>query len=307
MLPGFDVIIPSYRNAAALRRCLSAWTRQDYPDFHLWICIDGEADEARSLVAAMSDELPPHALLTHPQEAHRGRSATRNLPLNHLSRPFTLFFDADLVPQPDLLFQHQRLLSADVSNASVGHICYQNADRNIWAALYNAKLDARRHRQPLPPWQFTSGNAAVPTEWFVEAGGFDEAFVEYGAEDADLMVRIARQRPVTVRYNRWAAAVGLMEKTLDTVLRERHRMGQTTLRQFAQKHPDIPQYFHWRKFTQPPWKWFLSMLWADRFFSAAQKGVQQPRLPLFLRKRLADYLTVGALFRGYVGRPLSVQ
>ncbi len=304
MPPGFEVIIPTYRNATQLRSCLEGWARQNYPDFRLWICVDGQADEVRQVVAPLAESLPPHTLLTHPDEAHRGRAATRNRPLPHLKKNYTLFFDADLVPQPDLLRQHRAILTTGQNAASVGHICYHNADRNIWAARYNARLNARTHRQPLPPWQFTSGNAALPTRWLVEAGGFDEDFTEYGAEDADLMVRIARHRPVTLRYNRWAVATGTMDKTLATVIHERYRMGQTTLRRFARKHPDVPAYFHWKKFRQPPWQWIFRLLWASPLFRSASRMTQFPHLPLTIKKAMVDYLTVGALFRGYRDLPL---
>ncbi len=290
-----EVVIPVYADPEGLAQCLEGLAQQDERAFRVWVCVDGRVGPHAEVVERYRTRLPTVHLLHHPGEAQRGRAATRNLALPHIEAPFTLFLDADLQPLPDWVRRHLRFGGRFPDTAAVGHLCYTNARTNLWADLYNRKLRRRTHGMLLLAYQFTSGNAMLPTEWWRSVGGFDEGFREYGAEDADVMVRIALRHGGSVRYNRWAVVQGTMRKSPETVIRERYAMGRTTLRRFARKHPDAGGYFHWRRFGSPLFRGLFSP--PIRWVAGAM--MRTPWLPRAWRRRALDYLTVAALYRGW--------
>ncbi len=290
-----EVIIPVYRDPEGLEGCLSNLAKQDEPAFRVWVCVDGRVGSMIEVVKAYRHRLSAIQLLHHPGESHCGRAATRNLALPYVTAPITLFLDADLRPLPDWVRRHWELACQQPHTAAVGHLCYVNHRDNLWADLYNRKLKRRRHLMVLPSYQFTTGNAMVRTEWWQSVGGFDPTFREYGAEDADLMVRIARHYPVTVRYHRWAVTVGQMRKSPDTVLAERIEMGATTLRRFIAKHPQEGNYFRCRRFDS----WLFRVLFSAPIRQGMHRLMDDARWPRAWRRWALDYLTVAALYQGW--------
>lgn len=92
--------------------------------------------------------------------------------------------------------------------------------------------------------RFWTCNVSVPADAVREAGGFDEDFRHYGAEDTELGIRLARLG-LPVLYEPRARALHDHVLTLDDLERRSRSVARAWVRLFA-KHPDALRHPHWR-------------------------------------------------------------
>ena len=98
------VVIPTRNNVAELRACLASLDRQTTAPDRIVVCIDGSTDGTTEFLESLSDARV--IAVAHPANAHRGRSATRNLALPLLLDGFVLFLDSDMRLDPGAIGAH---------------------------------------------------------------------------------------------------------------------------------------------------------------------------------------------------------
>jgi GT2 family glycosyltransferase len=238
----FDVIVPTYDNPDELAACLQGLAQQSLESFRVLLCIDGESAGVRRLLGTLS--LPFElVVLSHPGNAHRGRNATRNLALGELRAPLLAMLDSDIVPSPDWLDQHYRLLSQQRC-ISLGDIRYTNTGDNVWARYIQTRgKNKYRHGERVPYYYLTTGNVAMPSDCFRRLGGQDEAMRSYGGGDTELAIRLHKTFELPVIFNARALGWSTMNKTLDTALAQMRAFGSENLPYILGKHPDVRDIF----------------------------------------------------------------
>ena len=168
-----DVIVPTRNNLDQLRACLGALALQTIPARRIHVCVDGSTDCTLEYLAANSGDVPL-TVHTHQGGAHRGRAATRNLPIRALEGEIVLFVDSDMVPTRTLIERHLDAVRGG-DFVSVGAVRYTNTAGNLWARYLSTR---GRNRWPngatLPFRQFATANAAMSARDFVRSSGFDE-------------------------------------------------------------------------------------------------------------------------------------
>jgi hypothetical protein len=260
--------------------------------------VDGSTDETLSYLNSGQLLDVPIVVLVHPGNTHRGRAATRNLPLGRLEDEFVWLADSDMELAPDALASHLAL-STTRACTSVGAVDYLNAAENPWACY----LDTRgRHRYPdgavLPFTQFTTANSLVRSAYMEELGGFDERFVTYGGEDIDFAYRLQQLSGEPFINNRGAIARTVEDKTIDQALVQFECYGAGNLRLLEDLHPEMPRTFELQRLT--------SRRLADRVFAASINHVVERIIDAlvtvghsWLRNRLLNYKVIAAVWRGY--------
>lgn len=269
----FDIIIPTYENAAELDRCLEGLELQTFDSFRVLICIDGNSAAVRDLLAHR--RLPfAHRILSHTGYQHRGRNATRNLALPHLEAPFLAMLDSDVVPTPTWLIEHYRLLCYREC-ASVGNIRYLDTAENVWARYIQFRgKNKYHHGQQIPHYYLTTGNLALPTHFFLALGGQDERMRGYGGGDTEFALRLEKVFGLPVIFNADALGYSTMNKTLDQALAQMEEFGAINLPLLLTLHPDERRIFGL--------KHLLGTRWRDR----ALRRIAQSGLPDWLVRLL---------------------
>jgi glycosyltransferase involved in cell wall biosynthesis len=193
-------------------------------NFEVLIADDGSSDETREAVASLR---PPHPIrgpnrLFHTWQPDIGfrASAARNMGVFHSRGDYLIFLDGDCIPRPEFIERHrllaepgfmvsgsrvllskeftEQLLSSNESFA-IHHkgMTYWLRQRlagnanKILPLVYlpNHRL---RHFRSVKWSRIKSCNLAIWRKDFVAVNGFDESFVGWGHEDADLVLRLAR-------------------------------------------------------------------------------------------------------------------
>jgi glycosyltransferase involved in cell wall biosynthesis len=186
--PSFSVIVPTYNRPRALKNCLAALARLEYPAdrFEVIVVDDGgtcDLTEALDVVGAC------HVRLL--RTANGGPGAARNAGAAVAVHEFLAFTDDDCLPHADWLRQLADVLSSDegllvggrVRNAVTGSL-YSTASQTIvdvatCELVYGDETAAF----------FPSDNLALSRRRFAELGGFELRW----AEDRDLCGRWSAQ------------------------------------------------------------------------------------------------------------------
>ncbi len=186
-LPSVSLIIPTYNRPAALRACLEAIARLDYPADRLEVIVvdDGSPAPLGEAVTPASGALDVRLL----RQANAGPAAARNAGARHARHAVLAFTDDDCRPRPDWLRRVVAPMERWPGAMTGGHTVnllrqnpYAEASQALLTYVYT-----RLNTDPSNAQFLTSNNMTVPRADFEAVGGFDESF--RASEDRDLCAR----------------------------------------------------------------------------------------------------------------------
>ena len=205
-----SVAIPAYNNAPALDLTLDSLTRQTLStgEYEVIVADNGSHPPLAPVVEKYADLMDATCVRS---PVDRGRAANRNLAVAQARSGVIVFLDADTIAHPDLLRRH--LMFHSGRNFGPGVLIARRFEID-WAAadalrrgepltpamldgyrgdLRDVELAAPHHRRDMvrAPWMYTfTHNVSVDRASFQRVGGFDEAMVGWGGEDAELFYRV---------------------------------------------------------------------------------------------------------------------
>ena len=228
-----SIVIPVFRDGARAVEAVRAIEAQGLPE--------GSSLEILVVDDASGDDTLDHLRSVHgdrvrvlPLPHNLGRSGARNAGAMEARGECIVFMDCDCIPtRDDFLATHLHALVDAV--ASTGRVI--GADEGFWSR-YQGDASQRRKRQHAGGMAYSgsSQNLAVRTEAFRAIGGFDTGYRQYGFEDRDVLLRLARVGRVawteeaTVRHR---DALRMRE-----VARKMAEAGQHSSARFASMHPE---------------------------------------------------------------------
>jgi len=219
-----SVVVTTYNRPDALRAVLRGLAAQDDPCFEVIVADDGSGPATADMLRAFAAEPRAPGLLRvlhawHPDDGFRA-SAARNMAVAASVGAYLVFLDGDCVPRPDYVSRHRRLAEPGfmvsgsrvlLSEALTARVLADPASPvhrhtlGWWLAqrlrggtnkvlpLLRMPDGRLRHYRRVEWRRIKSCNLAVWRGDFEAVDGFDECFVGWGHEDADLVLRLARQ------------------------------------------------------------------------------------------------------------------
>ena len=301
MKPFFDVIIPTWNNLKQLKACLSSFLwQQQAPSYRLLVCVDGSTDGTLQYLEGLERQIPFLKILIHSDGKHHGVTFTRNLALAHVTAPYVVFFDSDLIATPYLLYHYYNFFQRHPKKVALGHVYYGNAIENLWAAYLNWRRQRiALYEKEVPYYYFTTGNSALPAHYFIALKGFCTALSGYGGTDAEFAMRLHKHFHPEFYILPQALAIGVMTKTLEQALKQRRFMGKTNLFTIAQKHPQEKNYFHLQLIKHQGITGKLSPLLFNSLIAKAAYRLLQFPLPYKIQLLLVRYLSAYELYQGF--------
>jgi GT2 family glycosyltransferase len=220
------VVVSSYQRREPLLRMLRGLDRQLAAseelrqDLAVLVVLDGSTDGSREAIETNAWTVPVRVLW----QPNRGLAAARNVGLAAAAGGIVWFLDDDLVPAPGLVERHRRAHRPDSPAVVVG-ACRMPSNIGAPAALvrwwhrFYEELEATPAIDRFD--RFTSANTSAPASLLTAVGGFDEGFVDAGAEDYELAVRLlAAGTPLRFDAGALAWHHGILSMSA-TVARER--------------------------------------------------------------------------------------
>jgi glycosyltransferase involved in cell wall biosynthesis len=222
-----SVIVTTYNRPNALAAVLDGLLSQEDPSFEVIIADDGSSPETAAMLRSYGTRTLPEGMmrLVHawqPDDGFRA-SAARNMAAARSTGDYLIFLDGDCIPRPDFVSRH-RLLAETGFLVSGSRVLLSEEATRDWLMKSSAGAEETVHRQALPYWlgqrilrrtnkflpllflpgvgwrhyrrvewrRIKSCNLGVWRSDYESVDGFDERFVGWGHEDADLVLRLAR-------------------------------------------------------------------------------------------------------------------
>jgi glycosyltransferase involved in cell wall biosynthesis len=181
--------------AAMVAMCLDALARLEFDPARVEVVVvdDGSTDQTPDLLARVS--LPCRLRVV--RQAHAGLAAARNAGVRVAEGEVVVFIDDDTLAEPRLLAEHWR------SHAEYRRAVVMGRVQHVEAM--DVPVRRRLRLADLSTSFFWTCNASVRRRDLLDAGLFDEAFIEYGWEDLEMGDRL-RRSGLTRRRN-WRAIV----------------------------------------------------------------------------------------------------
>lgn len=201
LTPPFSIVIPTFRRPAALRECLTALLRLEYPArrYEIVVVDDGDDDETEHVIRRISAEDIEISLA---RQRQKGAAAARNRGARAASGELVVFLDDDIIVASDHLRKHVRAREAhgDALVNGAWEFSPGVASQLAGTPFGRFRLDLERYFQedaagmPLEDGSLVmrllgTWDLALRRELFWDLGGFDERFPVAGAEDQDFSLR----------------------------------------------------------------------------------------------------------------------
>ncbi len=218
------VIVPAYRCAGMLQRCLHGLIASDISRsaWELIVVDDGSGDETATVASAFADRV-----ITLPI-GPRGPAFARNSGAEHARGTVLVFIDADVVVAPDALRRFATRFDDAPSLAAVfGAYDTSPGDRGFLSQYRNLLHHWVHISQPGDAWTFWTGIGAVRRKVFRALGGFDATRyrspqiedIEFGYRVVDAGYRILLDPDIQgTHLKRWTLAGMLRSDLLDRAI-----------------------------------------------------------------------------------------
>jgi cellulose synthase/poly-beta-1,6-N-acetylglucosamine synthase-like glycosyltransferase len=201
--PKFSIIVPTKNEESVIRRCLNGILSMDYPkDKMQIIVVDGKSVDGTCKICSEFEEKYPENIKVISEKTVKGKPAALNLALQYVNGEIIGTFDADSLPEKDVLAKVASYLSDKKLMAVQGRTTSSNEKTNALTrviameekAWFQALLTGREKLQLFIPLNGTC--QFVRTSVVKELGGWDENSL---TEDVELALRLVEKKHL-VKY-----------------------------------------------------------------------------------------------------------
>ncbi len=232
-----SVITPSYNSLKYLKTTLASLEHQDigFENFEAIIVDDGSNDGTAQYLNSYNGKLNLNPIIN---QKNSGRAISRNRGIAASNNELIIFLDSDIEVQPDFVRLHLEQQKTG-AKACVGKVIFHPSIKKNKFMKYLETRGALKmvSGERIPGKYFRTTNSSVPRKVLDAAGVFDENFIYYGGEDAEIGMRISKKVPVIFLEN----AVGYNNHTrsLDDTLKIIREYGKYSLPYLLEKFPEL--------------------------------------------------------------------
>ena len=197
-LPKFSIIIPTKNEEIVIRRCLDGILNIDYPkDKMQIIVVDGKSDDNTRKICSEFSEKYPENIKVICEKTAKGKPAALNLALTYVTGEIVGVFDADSLPEKDVLSKVAFYFADKKVMALQGRTISLNEKSNVLTrviaaeekAWFQALLSGREKLQLFVP--LTGSCQFVRRNVVDELNGWDEDSL---TEDVEFALRLVEKK-----------------------------------------------------------------------------------------------------------------
>ncbi len=231
-----SVIIPTYNRKETLRTTLLSLNDQTFKDFEVIVADDGGSDGTKQAVKALKLSYP----IKHVWQKNSGRSAARNMGLEHAAGEIILFIDDHIVVDRRLIEEHIKYhgkYGVEVVRGRVEFVEQAKDAPKETEYIDEGQIKAPGYEQQ-PFRIFITNNISIKKRALMSVFGFDEDFREYGLQDAEMGWRLKESG---CRFKVDPNAVGYIFGvgwTYEERCFRRRQVGRSSVL-FYKKHPSL--------------------------------------------------------------------
>jgi cellulose synthase/poly-beta-1,6-N-acetylglucosamine synthase-like glycosyltransferase len=196
-LPRFSIIVPTKDEEKVISRVIESLLNLKYPKDKKEIIIveDGSKDRTKEICKEYEKKYPDQIKLINRNNSN-GKPAALNEGLKYAKGDIIAFFDADNVPESDILLKIAKIFSNNSIVAIQGRTCSINSDQNMLTKIisleenvwFESFLEGRQSLNLFIP--FTGSCQFIKRDILNEIGGFNENSI---VEDIELSLRLLKK------------------------------------------------------------------------------------------------------------------
>jgi cellulose synthase/poly-beta-1,6-N-acetylglucosamine synthase-like glycosyltransferase len=202
-LPTFSIIVPAKDEEKVIGRLLKALLKLDYPSQKVEIVVveDGSVDKTPEICKKYATQYPNRIKLLQQPESS-GKPSALNLGLRHVNGKIVAVFDADNVPEPDMLRRVADYFKDSAIAAVQGRACSINAHENMLTKFISYEEAVRyetylRGKDVLNLFVPLTGSCYfIRRSILEEIGGWDD---EALSEDMEMAAKLT-EKGYTIKY-----------------------------------------------------------------------------------------------------------
>jgi cellulose synthase/poly-beta-1,6-N-acetylglucosamine synthase-like glycosyltransferase len=196
-LPKISLIVPTKNEETVIRSCLECILNIDYPKEKMQIIVvDGKSEDNTLTICSEFSEKFPENIKIISEKTANGKPAALNLALPYINGELVGVFDADSLPEKDVLAKVAFYFKDQKLTALQGRTTSLNEKNNVLTriiaieerAWFQALLSGREKLQLFVP--LTGSCQFVRTKVLEELGGWDENSL---TEDVELALRLVEK------------------------------------------------------------------------------------------------------------------
>ncbi len=196
-LPKFSIIVPTKNEETVIRRCLDGLLNMDYPkDKMQIIVVDGKSDDNTCKICSEFSEKYPENIKVICEKTAKGKPAALNLALPYITGEIVGTFDADSLPEKDVLtkaascFNDKKIMALQGRTTSINEKSNAltriiSAEEKAW---FQALLSGREKLQLFVP--LTGSCQFIRRSVVEELNGWDENSL---TEDVEFALRLVEK------------------------------------------------------------------------------------------------------------------
>jgi len=196
-LPKISIIVPTKDEEKVISRAIESLLNLKYPKDKKEIIIveDGSKDKTKEICKEYEKKYPDQIKLINRNNSN-GKPAALNEGLKYAKGDIIAFFDADNVPESDILLKIAKFFSNNSIVAIQGRTCSINSEQNMLTKIisleenvwFESFLEGRQSLNLFIP--FTGSCQFIKHEILNEIGGFNENSI---VEDIELSLRLLKK------------------------------------------------------------------------------------------------------------------
>jgi len=202
-LPTFSIIVPAKDEEKVLVRVLKSLLKLDYPPEKKDIVVveDGSTDKTVKICSEYAAKYPDQIRIIH-ASASKGKPSALNCALKHVKGEIVAVFDADNVPEPDVLLRTAEYFEGPSITAVQGRACSINAHENMLTRFISYEEAVRyetyiRGKDALNLFVPLTGSCYfIRRNVLQEVGGWDDQAL---SEDMEMAAKLT-ERSYNIKY-----------------------------------------------------------------------------------------------------------
>jgi cellulose synthase/poly-beta-1,6-N-acetylglucosamine synthase-like glycosyltransferase len=197
VFPKFSIIVPTKNEETVIQRCLDSIINVDYPRDKMQILVvDGKSSDNTLKICSKFSEQYPENIQVICEKTVKGKPAALNLSLPYINGEIVGIFDADSIPEKDVLlkvasyFNNKKVMALQGRTTSINE--KYNALTRVIAteekAWFQALLSGREKMKLFVP--LTGSCQFIRSNIVKELGGWDENSL---TEDVEFALRLVEK------------------------------------------------------------------------------------------------------------------
>lgn len=224
--PKFSIIVPTKNEETVIRRCLDGILNIDYPKDKIQIIVvDGKSDDNTCKICSEFSEKYPENIKVICEKTAKGKPAALNLALPYINGEIVGVFDADSLPEKEVLSKVASYFTDKKVMALQGRTISLNEKNNALTrviameekAWFQALLSGREKLQLFVP--LTGSCQFVRRNVVEELGGWDETSL---TEDVEFALRLVEKNHL-IKYAPDVCSGQETPNSLGSLVRQRVR------------------------------------------------------------------------------------